>query len=64
MDTCGAVDVVDDTTYLCTLAAGHPPNEDGTTITHRWVGREMDPDNPPFSREASHEWTSPTSDAG
>lgn len=58
MDTCGAADVIDSSTYLCTLAVGHAPNPDGT-ITHRCEGRELDPDNLPFTRSMVHEWTSP-----
>lgn len=63
METCGAADVVGESpsqsTYLCTLDAGHPANPDGATITHRCDYREMDPDNPPFTRPAFHEWTVP-----
>lgn len=53
MDTCGAVDpAVTETLYYCTLPVGHtPPGE------HRCDYREIDPDNPPRARAATHSWT-------
>lgn len=56
MEMCGALDESNtETLYYCTLALDHDAG--ATTVTHRWEGREPDPNNSPFSREATHEWT-------
>lgn len=53
-ETCGALDDRDGALYYCTLPAGHEPADQ-----HASEYREPDPDHPPFTRAAVHEWTEP-----
>lgn len=54
-ELCGALDP--DSTemaFYCTLTAGHDPGLE--TVTHRTDYRKEDPDNPPATLPAVHEW--------